>query len=79
MNFCPDCGSSIVHSERDGKKRHTCSSDDCHFIDWNNPTPVVAAIIEYKGQVMLVHNVSWPPKMLALVSGFLEADDGSGH
>lgn len=75
MNFCPRCAAPIEKQTRDGKERHVCSNDSCSFIDWNNPTPVVAVIIEYGQQVMLVHNVGWPPKMLGLVSGFLEADE----
>jgi NADH pyrophosphatase NudC (nudix superfamily) len=39
---------------------------------WDNPTPVVAAIVELDGCVLLVRNRSWPEKMFGLVTGFLE-------
>jgi len=37
--------------------------------------PVVAAIIEHEGQVLLARGKNWPEKMFALVTGFLEADE----
>jgi NADH pyrophosphatase NudC (nudix superfamily) len=40
---------------------------------WNNPTPVVAAIVELDGMVVLARNKKWADKkMLGLVAGFLE-------
>ena len=42
---------------------------------WDNPTPVVAAVVEYEGRVLLARNRAWPEKMFALVTGFLERDE----
>ena len=42
---------------------------------WDNPAPVVGAVIEYQGKVLLARNVAWPEKMFALVTGFLERDE----
>ena len=39
---------------------------------WDNPTPVVAAIVENEGDIILVRNVGWPEKMYGLITGFLE-------
>ncbi len=39
---------------------------------WDNPVPVVAAIVEHEGAVILVRNRDWPEKMFGLVTGFLE-------
>jgi NADH pyrophosphatase NudC (nudix superfamily) len=39
---------------------------------WDNPTPVVAAIVEHEGSVILVRNSGWPEKMYGLITGFLE-------
>ena len=80
MKYCPLCRSelsktSVAEDNSQERPRLVCSSPDCAYTFWNNPTPVVAAIIEYEDQVMLVHHVAWPPKMLALVSGFLEANE----
>ena len=50
-----------------------CIENDCSFTHYQNPTPVVAAVIEYKdGNILLAHNSKWPPKWFALVTGFLE-------
>lgn len=45
------------------------------FVHWDNPLPVVAAVIECidrDGAVLLARNHAWPEKMFALVTGFLE-------
>ena len=47
----------------------------CGFTHWNNPTPVLAAIVEYRGQVLLARNAAWPSKMFALITGFMEAGE----
>ncbi len=62
----------LVTREIDGRLREACQSDSCPFVLWDNPTPVVAAIVEHEGDVILVRNVGWPEKIFALVSGFLE-------
>ena len=50
---------------------------DCGWVHWDNPTPVVAALIEYEGKVLLARNRAWPEKMFALVTGFLERDESA--
>ena len=42
---------------------------------WDNPVPVVAAIVEHEGAVILARNKAWPEKMYGLVTGFLEKDE----
>lgn len=44
----------------------------CDYVFWNNPTPVVAAIIELNDTIILVRNKGWPEKMYGLITGFLE-------
>ena len=72
MKFCPQCGHDLIHLKIDGRKRLACSSRTCDYVFWDNPTPVVAALVEKQGDVVLVRNKEWPPKMYGLVSGFLE-------
>ena len=72
MKFCPECGSDLIVSEIDGRDRQACSYKECDFVFWNNPTPVVAAIVELNEEVVLVRNKGWPEKMFGLVTGFLE-------
>ena len=73
FKFCPRCGSALVTREHHGKSRKLCEATGCGFVHWGNPTPVVAAIIEHEGQMLLARGKNWPEKMFALVTGFLEA------
>ncbi|MCL4114213.1 UNVERIFIED_CONTAM: hypothetical protein GTU68_031858 [Idotea baltica] len=50
-----------------------CKNDECSYIQYLNPTPVVAAIVEYDNeQVILAHNTLWPQGWFGLITGFLE-------
>jgi NAD+ diphosphatase len=71
--FCPRCAKSLEVLPLGGRPRTACIA--CGFTHWNNPLPVVAAIIEYQGQIVLARNAAWPPKMFALITGFLEAGE----
>lgn len=75
MKYCPKCAAELVEKELDDRPRRVCSDASCNFVHWNNPTPVVAAIIEHEGEMILVHNTGWPPKWFGLVTGFLEAGE----
>jgi NADH pyrophosphatase NudC (nudix superfamily) len=72
MKFCPLCASELKKVEIDAKLRLSCSSEACDYIYWNNPTPVIGALVECNGEVILVRNKGWPEKMFGLVTGFLE-------
>ncbi len=70
MKLCPECGKDLETAEVDGRQRLRCGS--CGFVHWDNPVPVVAAIVEHEGDVILVRSKGWPEKMFGLVTGFLE-------
>lgn len=73
FNFCPTCKGDLEMSDEGYLK---CVVNTCNFVHYDNPTPVVAAVIEYKdGNVLLAHNTAWPPKIFALVTGFLEKNE----
>ncbi len=72
MNFCMKCGSPLKKREIENKERLGCSSASCDFVLWDNPAPVVAAIVERDGKIVLARNKAWPDKMFGLVTGFLE-------
>ena len=55
------------------KTRLRCPA--CDYTHWNNPTPVLAAVIEYQGQVLLARNAAWAGRMFALITGFMEAGE----
>ena len=75
--FCSHCATElapIVSMEDSGaKERLRCPA--CGFTHWNNPTPVLAAIVEVDGRVLLARNALWPAKMFALITGFMEAGE----
>lgn len=77
FKFCPQCATPLewITSLEDGgaKERLRCTA--CAYTHWNNPTPVLAAIIEYEGKVLLARNAAWPGKMYALITGFMEAGE----
>lgn len=58
-----------------GRARQVCAVQGCGFVFWDNPAPVVAALVELDGQVVLARNRSWPEKMFGLITGFLERDE----
>lgn len=73
ISFCPCCATPLARGPQAGRERAHCPA--CGWVHWDNPTPVVAAVIEYEGKVLLARNVAWPEKMFALVAGFLERDE----
>lgn len=78
--FCPSCATplaDIVAAEDGGDKvRLRCPA--CGWTHWNNPVPVLAAIVECvdrDGQVLLARNAAWTHRMFALITGFMEAGE----
>jgi NAD+ diphosphatase len=72
FNYCPQCRTPLIETERGGQLRQVCPADGCGFVNWNNPTPVVAAIVEHADQVVLVRSIGRPPTWFGLVAGFVE-------
>ncbi len=75
MKFCPQCASPITEVLVDAEIRKACSDASCGFIHFNNPTPVVAMIVEVEGGVVMAHNVQWPKQFYSIITGFLEAGE----
>lgn len=72
VKYCPVCRSELQPRMIDGKARHACSSSACRFVHWNNPIPVVAALVRHQGNYVLARNVGWPKDIFSLLTGFLE-------
>ena len=73
FTFCPRCGCELIdRTGRDGRVRRACPAAACRFVQRRNPTPVVAALVEHEGDLILARNVDWPAEWFALISGFLE-------
>ena len=71
FNFCPSCTAPLVDKVVEGETRRVCGAG-CGFVHYDNPTPVVAAIVEHEGQVVLARNRAWPRTFYGLITGFLE-------
>jgi NAD+ diphosphatase len=79
--FCPQLrhaagAAGRRHRGRRPKERLRCPA--CGWTHWNNPTPVLAAVIECTdrdGQVLLARNAAWKGRMFALITGFMEAGE----
>lgn len=71
--YCPLCAAPLVEragAGDGGKLRLACP--DGHWTHWDNPLPVLAALVEIDGQILLARNAAWPEKMFALITGFME-------
>ena len=78
--FCLHCGTGLVLQAalEDGGAMERLRCVACGWTHWNNPTPVLAAVIECadrEGQVLLARNAAWQGRMFALVTGFMEAGE----
>lgn len=73
--YCPRCGSPLIETELGGRPRPCCADPACGYVHWDNPLPVVAALIECvdrDGQILLACNAGWKQRFFALITGFLE-------
>ena len=75
MQYCPHCRKVLETLPLGGRERLACPDYQCGFVHWNNPIPVVAAIVEHDEHIVLVRNVGWPKTWYGLVTGFLEAGE----
>lgn len=75
FRYCPVCAAALVlHPDTDaGKVRLMCP--DGHWTHWDNPVPVVAALVEIDGRFLLARNASWPEDWYGLIAGYLERDE----
>jgi NADH pyrophosphatase NudC (nudix superfamily) len=71
--FCPRCATPLESRDNGGRSRRACPN--CDFVQWNNPLPVLAALVECEGRILLARNAAWTHGMFALITGFLEADE----
>jgi NAD+ diphosphatase len=77
FRFCPNCAAALERTTlmEDGGAKERLRCPACGWTHWNNPTPVLAAVIEYGGQILLARNAAWPGRMFALITGFMEAGE----
>jgi NAD+ diphosphatase len=78
--FCPSCATPLewLSSLEDGGAKERLRCPACGWTHWNNPTPVLAAVIECAdrdGRLLLARNAAWKGNMYALITGFMEAGE----
>ena len=76
-SYCPCCATALVtqtqaQTQAD-RVRTLCPA--CGWVHWNNPLPVVAAVLEFEGKVLLAQNATWPGGMFGLITGFMESGE----
>ena len=77
FRFCPQCATPLewLPAMEDGGMKERLRCVGCGWTHWNNPTPVLAAVIECadrEGQLLLARNAAWKGRMFALITGFME-------
>ena len=77
FKYCPTCAAplAMVTQLEDGGEKARLRCPACSYTHWNNPTPVLAAVVELNGQILLARNAAWTGRMFALITGFMEAGE----
>ncbi len=81
VRFCTNCAAALepLALMEDGGPKTRLRCPACGWTHWNNPTPVLAAVIELidrDGALLLARNAAWPSKdAFGLVTGFMEAGE----
>jgi len=80
FRFCPQCATALalIEQSEDGGPKTRLRCPACDFTHWNNPTPVLAAVVECvdrDGRLLLARNAAWTHRMFALITGFMEAGE----
>lgn len=78
--FCPNCATPLqpLAAAEDGGEKTRLRCPACAWTHWNNPTPVLAAVVECTdrdGRILLARNAAWRGRMFALITGFMEAGE----
>jgi NAD+ diphosphatase len=74
LRFCSACGAGLEALPLAGRLRQVCAAG-CGHVEWGNPLPVVAALVEREGRIVLARNHAWAEGVFGLVTGFLEAGE----
>ncbi len=68
FKFCPMCASPLIERVKD---RIECSAS-CGFVNYDNPTPVAAVVVEFDGKIVLAQNRSWRGDFYGVITGFVD-------
>lgn len=80
VRYCTHCAGGLreVTAQEDAGPRTRLRCPACGWTHWNNPVPVLAALIELPdrgGRLLLARNAAWAPGLFGLVTGFMEAGE----
>jgi NAD+ diphosphatase len=77
FRFCPKCAAPLAlrGEEEDGGFTERLRCPACDYTHWNNPTPVLAAIVQVGEHILLARNAAWQNRMFGLITGFMEAGE----
>ena len=77
FQFCPMCATELqaITQEEDGGPKERMRCVVCQWTHLNNPTPVLAGIVQFRDQILLARNAAWPGRRFALITGFMEAGE----
>ena len=73
--YCSRCGSLLEVAIIGKPGQRSCRAEQCRMMTYLSPVPVVAAIVEHDGAVILVRGHGWPESRYGLVTGFLEFEE----
>lgn len=78
--YCPQCATPLAwrSAREDGGDVSRLRCPACGWTHWNNPTPVLAAVVECEdreGRVLLARNAAWSGPNYGLITGFMEAGE----
>ncbi|MBN9203379.1 NUDIX domain-containing protein [Methylibium petroleiphilum] len=80
FRFCPSCAAALewIVAAEDGGDKSRLRCPQCAWTHWNNPTPVLAAVLECEdrdGRLLLARNAAWAGRNFGLITGFMEAGE----
>lgn len=74
FNYCPRCGTPVIHKELYGKVRAVCPQ--CEWIHFVDPKVAAAVLIEQEGRVLLVRRAGEPFRgFWSLPAGFINGGE----
>src|SRR3954469_11418433 len=75
--FCPGCATplELIAQMEDGGEKQRLRCPGCSWTHWNNPTPVLAAVVQYQDKILLARNAAWQGTMSSLITSFMEAGE----
>jgi len=72
MKYCPECGTKAPNNNLENSSRFKCGANECNYVHWNNPIPVVAALVKHNEKYLIARNIQWPKRIFSLITGYLE-------